>query len=186
MKEKYAVLRDLKQSHRKYDRIGAYVSGPCVFADRIRGRECAYRIEATEKPLVVRDDNGAEKVLFDAGYYWYHFAPEGQYFWLSAAFDPARRLLEVYFDLTAGSDFSDPENPCFRDMYLDIVLTEDGKLRVLDRDELLAARDTGVISDEACKKTLRQGEALYVYLIENTEEVLSFVRKRAEALLKET
>ena len=186
MKEKYAVLRDLKQSHRKYDRIGAYVSGPCVFAGRICGRECAYRIEATEKPLVIRDDNGAEKILSDAGYYWYHFAPEGQYFWLSAAFDPARRLLEVYFDLTAGSDFSDPENPCFRDMYLDIVLTEDGKLRVLDRDELRSAKESGQITAAEYKETLRQGEALYVYLTANTEEVISFVRERAEALLEET
>lgn len=180
------VKKDLKQTHWKDIWIEAYLSQAVTLSfpacGPIHGRECGYRIREAEKPLIVRLPDGREKKLSDVGYSWYHFAPEGHYFWLSAAFDPEGTLLELYFDLTAGSDFSDPENPCFLDLYLDVVLTPEKEIRILDREELDEALRAGFLGASEYERTLRNGDALTDYLKQNAEAVLQLVKARMAKL----
>ena len=148
-----APIRDLKQQYIEGLVIRDYRArevSSSVFSD-LSGLEAAYRVSETRNPLRIKR-NGELITMSDRDYAWYHFAPHGQNFWLSAAYTPELKLLELYFDITAGNDFSDPDNPCFRDLYLDVVLTPEGEVFVLDRDELENAYNSGQIGEDEYDK----------------------------------
>lgn len=60
-------------------------------------------------------------------------------------YDREERLIELYFDITGGNRFDAPENPCFEDMYLDIVAAGE-HFPILDEDELDEALENGDIT----------------------------------------
>ncbi len=89
-------------------------------------------------------------------------------------FDEKDEFLEMYYDITAGTDFSDRENPNFRDMYLDIAVMKDGTLHELDRDELDEALLLGDITKEEHEKAIQDCAELYAYLETNKEEIKKY------------
>ena len=127
------------------------------------GAEAVTIVKEVDRPVIVPTPRGSLKVC-DAGFIWYQLALRERFFWLSAAFDEKARLIELYFDITAGNDFTDPAEPFFRDMYLDVVVTPEGTIRVLDEDELEAAFESGEIShafgDTAFASAAQEAEQL--------------------------
>ena len=178
------LIKDLKQHHLKGFSMRDYHAREVrssVFPG-VSGLEAAYRVSEIRNPLRIKR-NGELITMSDRDYAWYHFAPRGQNFWLSAAFTPELKLLELYFDITAGSDFSNPENPCFRDLYLDVVLTPEGETRVLDRDELEEALLTGEISTEEYRLALEELKKLLVMIEKEGGSWISYCRKAIGELL---
>lgn len=116
-------------------------------------------------PLTIHYPFG-DVLIADEGFGWLQIALKDQSFWITAMYDGQDRRIDLYFDITAGNRFDDPDNPWFADMYLDIVSIGD-VLEVLDRDELDEALETGDITREEydCAKTVCRG--LYEYLAEN-------------------
>lgn len=115
--------------------------------DGMREMESVLTIREITAPLRVH--HGAEQVtIVEKGYRWVQIAREGAFVWLTAMFDDAGRLLQMYFDVTAGNCFDAPDNPTFRDMYLDVVVTAAGKIIVLDQDELDEALAKGAITPD--------------------------------------
>lgn len=104
-------------------------------------------IEAVTRPLVVSTPTGV-MCIADAGYRWLQFAPRGQHWWLTVLVDREDRLLESYFDITRENEFTEPQNPCFYDMKLDVTIAPGGQPRVLDEEELAEALKLGVIAPE--------------------------------------
>lgn len=147
-----------------------YVSRDCRMYG-LRGRESLLVIREVTGPLTVRD-GGEDVLIADTDYAWVQIALEGQPFWLTAMYDDAGRLIQIYFDITAGNCFEDPDDPWFEDMYLDIVLTGRGELCVMDQDELDAALTEGLISEEAYQKAEADCQRLYAYLEQNRETVI--------------
>ncbi|MGX8698727.1 MAG: DUF402 domain-containing protein [bacterium] len=141
------------------------------------GREAYFRIEAITHPVRVPGLEG-EFTISDVGYSWYQLALRDSFVWLSAAFDAAGGLIELYFDITAGNDFSDPENPRFVDCYLDYTLSPEGRIRVLDRDEL----ERAPLSREAYERTLAEGEKLEKLLRRDGEKLVNWVKEQANSL----
>ncbi|MDE7261392.1 MAG: DUF402 domain-containing protein [Oscillospiraceae bacterium] len=146
-----------------------YVSRDCRMYGR-RGKESLLVIREVTGPLVVH--NAGEDVLIaEKDYAWVQIALEGLPFWLTAMYDAQERLIQIYFDITGGNRFDDPENPTFEDMYLDVVVNSRGELHVLDRDELDEALAEGVITKEEWDKANAACGQLYAYLEENREGV---------------
>ena len=112
-------IKDLKYTY-KTDR-STRVYGTDIVTPYGAGREAVHRIESIRRPVRVSAAGGM-LTISDVGYTWYQLALRERYFWLSAAFDDGGELIELYFDITGGNDFSDPENPRFRDLYLDIAV----------------------------------------------------------------
>ena len=108
------------------------------------GRISLTLIDEVTGPLTVHYKSRAV-LIADAGYSWFQAAVPGARWWLTAMFDECDRLIQIYFDITGGSRFDDPENPTFEDMYLDIVVSADGSIEVVDRDELDEALQSGAI-----------------------------------------
>ncbi len=88
---------------------------------------------------------GTELVLADRGYHWLQIAPEGQSWWLTVMLDHNDNIVQYYFDIT-DHNLLDGEQSFFYDLYLDVVVLPDGRAAIIDKDELDAALQDGILS----------------------------------------
>ena len=141
-------------------------------------------MKEVSEPLDVK--SGSEMVtVVNKDYSWLQIAAEGGHVWLTAMFDADGRFLQAYFDITAGNNFDDIKNPCFRDMYLDVVLTPSGEIVVLDEDELDEALNVGDITIQEYDEAKKACSGLCERLSVNWAETLKYCEK-ARKLLKDS
>ena len=166
-------IRDMRRSdwHRILERN--YTVSSCTFQG-MEGIVSLLQIQKVTEPLMVSGENGEKVLIADKGFSWLQVAFREQFFWATVMFDNQGQFLQAYFDITAGNIFDDMENPKFRDMYLDLVLLEDGRILVLDRDELDEAMEQKEITEEEYQQTVKAGEELYLFLKEKGESFLEF------------
>lgn len=126
-------------------------------------------------PLTIHYPFG-DVLIADKDYRWLQIALNGQFFWITAMYDRDEQLIDLYFDITNGNCFDDPENPQFEDMYLDIVVAGD-VMMILDQDELDEALAEGVISRESYDHAVEVCHALYDYLLTNKDKVIALCEK---------
>lgn len=159
--------RDMRRTDWKRITKRRYVSRGEADIFGSAGRISLTLIDEVTGPLTVHY-HSRDVLIADAGYSWLQAAVPGARWWLTAMFDECDRLIQIYFDITGGSRFDDPENPTFEDMYLDIVVSADGSIEVVDRDELDEALQSGAIT------VLQHGEA-----IEACEKLEKFLRENS-------
>ena len=95
------------------------------------------------------------------GVEWLQLAPRGENWFMTAMFDRGE-LSQYYFDI-ADELFFD-EEASFTDLFLDILLIPGSKPVLLDLDELIAARDAGVITPYQAEKALVTAQRLTSFL----------------------
>ena len=175
-------IRDMRRSdwHRILER--EYTVSPCSFFD-MEGVVSLLQIKKVTEPLLVPGENGEKVLIADEGYFWLQVAFKEQYFWATVMYDDKGSFMQGYFDITGGNSFEDMENPTFRDMYLDLVLLDGGRILVLDRDELDEALEQREITEDEYQQTVKEGEKLYRFLQENGDEFLQFCSEWRERLL---
>ena len=147
----------------------------------IRGQMSLTVLRELTAPLTVKYPFGSV-LIADRDYHWLQIALEGHFFWITAMYDRQGTLVNLYFDITAGNCFDDPENPCFRDMYLDIVASG-GHLMILDQEELDEALEAREITREAYDHTEKVCRELYDYLCDNRKEVVEWCEEAHRVLL---
>ncbi len=98
-------------------------------------------------PVIVKRQNQQNTVL-DTNYKWLQFAPKNEHWWLTVLYDDKGVLLDSYFDITKENDFTQPDNPCFLDMFLDVIISRDKDPVLLDEDELYQAFQEQLITKE--------------------------------------
>ena len=174
--------RDMRRTDWRRILKRRYVARPARFAG-LSGVAGLIAIDAVDRPLAVRS-GGEDVVIADAGYTWLQFAPRDRRFWLTAMFAPDGDLLQLYFDITAGNRFDDPDNPTFLDLYLDIVVTGRREILVLDRDELDAALARGRICAAEHARAVDECHALQDALSRHMDAVLERCREERRELLK--
>ena len=140
------------------------------------GRESALHIHEVTAPLWVKEGYG-EICIADAGHTWIQVACEGQPYWLTAMFDRDDRFLQIYFDIALPPCFDDPDDPWFTDLYLDVVLTSQRGLVVMDREELDAALQAGGIDADTHAFALSACEKLLGWLEVHKDELVDYVTK---------
>lgn len=165
-------IRDMRRSdwHRITER--RYTACSCQFKD-MDGVVSLIEMQKVERPIIVSHELG-ETVIADNGYSWLQLAFKEQYFWATAMFNADGNFIEIYFDITGGNTFEDMNNPKFSDMYLDIVLLNDGSIHILDREELDEALAKKEISQEEYLKAIAECDKLYNFLSREKEEVVQF------------
>ena len=176
-------MRDLRYPHRKNLVNKASFFSKDTEWNGVHGREAVYRVDDMKEPLRVFNGSGWITVS-DVGYIWYQMALRDQFVWMHASFNPKGELVEVYFDITGGNRFDDSENPCFEDMYLDVVVTPAGELRLLDRDELDQALAEGKLTYEAYEAAIAHCDALWRDLEQNRFRVLDYCRAHQRELMR--
>ena len=79
---------------------------------------------------------------------------------ISKFFDSAHNLRHIYCDIIDPSFDSDPETYVFTDLLADVIIDNNGLVRVVDLDELADAHKEHVISDQLLDTALRRLDSL--------------------------
>ena len=148
------------------------------------GRISLTLIDEVTGPLTVHYHSRAV-LIADTGYSWFQAAVPGAHWWLTSMFDEHDRLIQIYFDITGGNRFDNPENPTFEDMYLDIVVSADSSIEVVDRDELDEALQSGAITAAQHQGAIENCDMLEKFLRENTADVMAWCQTRQRELKNE-
>lgn len=174
-------IRDMRRSdwHRILER--RYTASTCFFQG-MEGVVSLLEIQKVTRPLTVHYEAG-DVLIADAGYSWLQVAFKEQFFWATVMYDDKGVFMQGYFDITGCNNFEDMENPKFQDMYLDLVLLNNGEIQVLDQDELDEALEQKEITEEQYRKTMEEGKKLHRFLRENQKEFLKFCSEWRAKLL---
>lgn len=111
------------------------------------GKVCYLDIQKVESPLSV-DSPVGRVTIADNNYKNLIFAPKGKNWWLTVMFDDQDNLIESYFDITRTNDFSNPDNPYFVDMKLDVCIPNGQEPTIMDEEELKVVYDHGLITQD--------------------------------------
>lgn len=102
---------------------------------------------------------GQNLIIADEGFSWIQIAPAGEHWWLTVMFDAEGRIVQYYFDVSRQNHI-DGENSWFEDLYLDVVLLPDGRIALLDEDELDEAFEEGIIAADEHELAFQTADAL--------------------------
>ena len=142
-------IKYLGHAYEKY--IKSYSSKIIRIDDEImKGYVSQLLVMEVNQPFIV---NLMDKkiCLYNNGYSEYGFLPDGENWMVWGLYDDSLKIIEWYFDITRKNSVDENGNPYCDDLYLDIVLMENGKIIILDEDELLEALDNKNISKNEFK-----------------------------------
>lgn len=80
-------------------------------------------------------------------YMWLRIYPDGENYCITAIFDDKDNIIEWYFDISRSLGIEDGV-PYQDDLYLDVVVVPDGRIHILDEDELEEAYNKREISQD--------------------------------------
>ncbi|MBQ8599666.1 MAG: DUF402 domain-containing protein [Oscillospiraceae bacterium] len=91
---------------------------------------------------------GEPVVIYEDDYHWLQIAMEDCHWWLTVMVDGHGQITQYYFDITLENHLLGSRDSWFWDLYLDVVLMPDGRMDLLDADELDEALRQGDITAE--------------------------------------
>ena len=118
------------------------------------------------------DHEGRQKDIVKEGFKWLQITGRNSPYHITVLFGEDDAFKEVYFDIIRNTDFSDPENPSFEDLFLDVVYDISGKISILDEEELREAVENGDLDGEEEKEIYQKAEELCLYLKEHGRELV--------------
>lgn len=117
-----------------------------IITEYFTGYICYIKLKNIEKPTIV--NNEIKNICIkDNNYEWIELYPDEGKYVLTIIFDDNNNLIEWYFDISKNIGL---ENgiPYEDDLYLDMIITPEGKEIVLDEEELLKAKENKEITIE--------------------------------------
>jgi len=140
MEKRRYIYEPYKDYYKTYKQKKIYID-----EKNIKGHVSFIKIFEVHKPLIV-GELGKEICLIDNGYSEIKYLPDNKFWRLCAMYDNQDRIIEWYFDINKINSIDIEGRPYCDDLYLDIVLMPDGKITILDEDELKQAYDEGIIT----------------------------------------
>lgn len=140
------------------------------------GHACFLKFQNIDKPLIV--NNSINSICIkDNNYEWIELYPIDGKYAITIMYDDKGNLIEWYFDISKKIGL---ENgiPYEDDLYLDLIITSDGKEIIIDEDELLKALEEGYITKEdviGAYDTLKELENKYVSNLDELNKLTNFV-----------
>lgn len=166
MKRRYANLVEGDYKQKRIDE------------DYFNGFVCNIKINGVKKPLIV--NNGVSEICIkDNGYEWFEIYPDNENYAITIMFDNKLNLIEWYFDIAkeVGVDNGVPYED---DLYLDMIITPDGKKIVLDELELIDAYNRGEIKQADVDLAYRTLEKLDNMYLNNFDNLINLSNKICE------
>lgn len=144
------------------------------------GRVCLVNIKKAEE-LVYRGEE-YEVTLVKDNYKWLEFYDYNSKICLTAFYDENNKIIEWYFDI-ARRIGNDNGVPYEEDLYLDIVALPNGKICLLDEEELKNARKRGEVTEEEYKEAYQLAYDLMEKIKGKTNELTNFTDRILKKLL---
>lgn len=124
-----------------------------------------------------------DRCILDNGYLWMEIYPEVENYCITAMCDEKNKAVEWYFDICKCNGIED-NVPYEDDLYLDVVIVPDGRIHILDEDELQQAFNEGKIEKEELEIAYKTKELIleqYGNNIERLQELTSnYLEKNIE------
>ena len=140
-----------------------------------------YNFIKVNNPIIV--SNG--KCIMDNNYKWIEFYDYSSQIKLTAIYDENSEIVEWYFDI-AREIGKDDGIPYEDDLYLDVLVTSNGEITLLDEDELKEAYSKREMTKEEYKNAYKQSEQLMNKLKNNKDKLKEFTEKYLKEMLKES
>lgn len=141
MKKKYIDGSDLDSEW-----LEKYTSKYKYLDNEQKGYISLINIEKVKSKITV-DYDSSDTCLIDDGYKCIIYMPLDKNWCVSTFFNKKNEVVEWYFDMTKKNSVEENGKPFFMDLYLDIAVSSNRKITVLDEDELQDALDRGVINE---------------------------------------
>ena len=119
-------------------------------------------------------EKGAEICFGDIGYSRIDFQPDNENWRMLAVYDNHDEIVEWYFDITRKNAVDEEGNPYCDDLYLDVALMPDGRILVLDEDELQSAYEDGKVTVEEFNMAHRVKDELIEHKIVDVDHMEAF------------
>jgi len=124
------------------------------------------------------------RCILDSNYKWLEFYDYNSKVKLTAFYDESNKIVEWYFDI-AKEIGKENGLPYEDDMYLDVLVTDSGKLILLDEDELKDALDKNQITELEFEDAYKEANQLMNRLKNKKQELQNFTDKYLNMLLEE-
>lgn len=118
-------------------------------------------------PFIIGDN----LTVMDDGYYVFEVIPKCENYAMRLFLDNERKPLEYYFDICKNNSLTDDLVPYYDDLYLDITYL-DGKINILDENELEDALEEKNITEEDYKLVMEVKDKLLNEIKTNTNELM--------------
>lgn len=130
-------------------------------------------IEAHQPPKELGEDY-IERA--NSGCKWLEFYPENSNVAMTVCFNIENKILQWYFDVINKVGI-EGKNPYFEDLYLDVTITPENKIDLLDEDELKEALETNDITQEQYDMAYETARTLIQKIDGKVEELIKFSNK---------
>ena len=175
LKKRYADARN-KDNHileRDYTNLR-------IDNEEFNGNISLLNIKKVNFPWYVDDE---KRCILANNYKWLEIYPDGKNYCLTVIYDEKERISEFYYDIARHVGIEDGV-PYEDDLYLDVVIVPDGRIHLLDEDELQLAYENREINQKDYDMAYRvANELIEKYkLKENIEELEKFSKKYLEIL----
>jgi hypothetical protein len=101
----------------------------------------------------------------------------------SIVYDKELNIQEWYFDMIHTSGYD--SKPFIEDLYLDVAVSPEGHVALLDEDELLEAYNKGIISENQVNKAYQTSDYIITELIPNMKFMKDFFYDLLEKMTQE-
>ena len=142
-----------------------------------KGYVAFVKIKDVQNPLVVNDGE-KDVCIKDNDYKWIEVYPDNEHYAVTIMFDNNDNLIEWYFDIAKEIGIEN-NIPYEDDLYVDIVITPNGRKEILDEEELMDALNNNEITQkdvELVYETVKLIEDKFVnnfsYLTDLTDKFL--------------
>ena len=116
--------------------------------------------------------------VMDNGYYIFEVIPKKENYAMRLFLDNKKTPLEYYFDISKNNSlYMDTKIPCYDDLYLDITYLN-GKINILDEDELLEAHRIGDITNKDLELVYKVRDKLLEEIKTGTNKVMNIDYKK--------
>ena len=121
------------------------------------------------KKFIIRND----LCVMDNGYYVFEVIPKNENYAMRLFLDENKKPLEYYFDITKNNGLDENTNiPYYDDLYLDITYL-DGKIDILDEDELIEAYRAGDVTKDDYELVYRMKQKLLPEIENKTNKLMN-------------
>lgn len=142
-----------------------------------KGYVAFVKIKDVQNPLIVNDGE-KDVCIKDNDYKWIEVYPDNEHYAVTIMFDNNDNLIEWYFDIAKEIGIEN-NIPYEDDLYVDIVITPNGRKEILDEEELMDALNNNEITQkdvELVYETVKLIEDKFVnnfsYLTDLTDKFL--------------
>ena len=141
-------------------------------------------IEKVTEPSIKQYENGIKVKIADNNYYWLQLAFQNENYWITAMFDDKKQLIQYYIDITEKNEIKNNGESYFLDLFLDIVILQNGDVLLLDEEELTKALEEKNITIEQYDLAYNTVKKIMKKISKERNKLDLFFKSNLEMMLK--